>query len=302
MSHITIAASARAFNQLFNAVRNNFRFSSSDSKDFGPFSSSYSIAIHLDGGTVTLNDDNTIEISDMDIYWDTLELRLCFNLPGFCTPSFCIIPDPWNGCLVGIPSICVGGPICVPLILSGLVSEISDVKASLITKYFVDPARTSAESDLDAELAGHPNKWQIFLDPIWVLVSPVDIPDTVANLLEQAVKDAIENMLPSWLPGWVTDLIWAFFGPILDLVKSILEIAGDISEWISNLLNNMLGIVGVIETTVADYFANQYPIYQFEDPYPILPGEPGLIPVKIPIRDLTVKINSKEMIIESNVG
>jgi hypothetical protein len=302
MSDITIAASANSFRELFNVVRNNFSFSSSDSKAFGPFSASYSIALHLSGGSINLNDDNIIEISDLDIIWDTLQLNLCFDLPGFCTPGFCIIPDPWNGCLVGIPSFCIGGPICVPLILSGLVSEISEIKARLVTRYFIDPARSPSESDLDAEFAGHPNKWQIFIDPVWVLVNPIDIPDTVANLLEQIIRNAIANMFPWWLPDWAKDLVWAFLGPILDRVREILGIVGDISDWISNLLGNMLGLLGLIETAVADYFANKYPIYKFEDPYPIMSGEPGLIPVKIPIRDLAAQVNSKEMVVQANVG
>ena len=37
MSHITIAASANAFGQLFKAVRDNFTFAKSDTGDFGPF-------------------------------------------------------------------------------------------------------------------------------------------------------------------------------------------------------------------------------------------------------------------------
>jgi len=45
---------------------------------------------------------------------------------------------------VGIPKICIGGPICVPIDLSGLVSEITDVRASLLAKYYIDPARPRA--------------------------------------------------------------------------------------------------------------------------------------------------------------
>ena len=132
MSHITIAASANAFVQLFNAVRDNFHFSKSDSGTFGPFSASYAIAVHLENGSLALNDDNTIEVKHVEIVWDTLKVEVCFNLPGFSIPSFCIVPDPWNGCLVGFPGISIGGPICAPLDLSGLVSEVSDLKARLV--------------------------------------------------------------------------------------------------------------------------------------------------------------------------
>src|SRR5713226_8105953 len=162
MAHITIAASNKAFQVLFKTVRDNFAFSKSDSGSFGPFSASYCVALHLEGGTLTLNDDNTLEVTDMDIVFDTLKVQVCFDLPGFCIPSFCIVPDPWNGCLVGFPGFSIGGPICPQIDLSGLVSKISDIKANLVARYYVDPARLASWSDLDAEFNGHPNKWQIF--------------------------------------------------------------------------------------------------------------------------------------------
>jgi hypothetical protein len=302
MSHVTIAASANAFTQLFNALRDNFHFSQSDSGSFGPFSASYAVAVHLEDGNIALNDDNTIEVTDVDVVWDTLSVQICFDLPGWCVGGFCIVPDPWNGCLVSFPGFCIGGPICAPLDLSGLVSEISDLKARLVPVYYVDPARLPGWSDLDAEFNGHSNKWRIFIDPVWVHVDPIDIPATVANLLENAVKDAIDNLIPGWVPDWAKDLLWALIGPILDLITGILGIVGDIQDWLSDLLGSTFDLLGAIETAVADYFASRNPIYEFEDPYPILPASGGLIPVKIPIRNLTASVNSKEMVVLADVG
>lgn len=301
MSHITIAASEKAFEQLFKAVRNNFTISKSDSGNFGPFSASYSIKLHLDGGTIQLNNDGTIEIQNVDVVFDILKVQICFDLPGFCIGGWCIIPDPWNGCLVSFPGFCIGGPICIPLDLSGLVSEINDIKAHLTPKYFVDPARLPTWSDLDAEFAGKPNKWQIYIDPDWVSVDPIDIPATIGNIVENVLKAAIENLFPSWLPGWAKDLIWAFLGPLLDLVKSILGFLDNFEDFLQDLLGNTFDILGLIETAVADYFANKYPIYEFEDPYPLLPQSGVLIPVKIPLRNLTATVNTNEMIVLADV-
>lgn len=301
MSHITLAASANTFTQLFNALEQNFSFSKSDTANFGPFSASYSVAVHLAGGSIALNNDNTVEITDVDVVWDTLKAGVCFNLPGFCVGGWCIIPDPFDGCWVSLPKLCIGGPICITPDLSGLVSEISDVKAGLRTVYFVDPARTAGESDLDAEFAGHPNQWRIFLNPAYVHVDPIDLPATIGNIIENLVHDAINNQL-SFLPGWAQDLLWAIIGPVLDLLTSLLGIVGDIGEWFANLLNNLFDLVGLIETAVADFFAAKYPLYHFEDPYPILSAGPGLIPVKIPIRDLAVVIDAAEVVVSANVG
>jgi len=302
MNHITIAASENAFEQLFKTVRDNFSVSKTDGGNYGPFSASYSIKLHLEDGSIQLNNDGTIEIKTVDVVFDILEVQVCFNLPGFCIPSFCIIPDPWNGCLVGFPGFCIGGPICLPLPLSGLVSEINEVKARLNPKYFVDPGRLPTWSDLDAEFAGKPNKWQIYIDPEWVSVDPIDIPSTIGNMVENILKNAINNIFPWWLPGWAKDLIWWSLGPLLDMVKSVLGFLDDFEDFLQDLLDNTFDFLGFIETAVADYFASQYPIYQFEDPYPVLPQSGVLIPVKIPLRNLTATVNTNEMIVLADVG
>jgi hypothetical protein len=302
MSHVTIAASERAFKEIFTLVRDNFSFSESGSESFGPFSASYAVAGKLSGGTVDLLSDGSVQVKTLDLVWTTLKVKVCFNLPGFTIPGFCIIPDPWNGCLVGIPDITIGGPVCIPLDLSGLVSEVNEVRARLNPVYFVDPARNPAWSDLEAEFNGVPNKWRIFLDPDWVSVDPIDVPASIGNLFENLIENAVENMLPGWLPGWAKDLIMAGLGLVITGVKALLGIADAIEDWISDLLGNGLDLLGFIETAIADYFAAKHPIYQFEDPYPILAGGGGLIPVKIPIRDLTATITTDEMIVEANVG
>jgi hypothetical protein len=301
MSHITIAASAKTFRILFNLIEAGFTFSKSDSANFGPFSASYNVQLHLSGGTIQLNDNNTIELQNVDIVFDTLDFKLCLNLPGFCIGGFCIVPDPWNGCLVSFPGFCIGGPVCADLDLSGLVAQVTDMQANLLAKYVVDPARPPGVTDVEAELQNHPNKWEVFVNPTYVNVI-IDVPDTLDNILVDAIKNAINNLFPSWLPDWAKDIIWAFLGPIVDLIKSIIGIVGSIADWLENLLNNVFGLVPLIETAIADYFASQNPIYEFNDPYPILPASGILIPVMIPIRNLGATVNSKEMVVVADVG
>ena len=301
MAHITIAASAKAFRVLFNLAEAGFTFKKNDKGNFGPFSASYNVKLHLSGGTIQLNDDNTLEIQNVDIVFDTLDFQLCLNLPGFCIGGFCIVPDPWNGCLVSFPGFCIGGPVCADLDLSGLVAQITDMKANLLAKYIVDPARPAGVTDVEAEIQNHPNKWKVFINPTYVNVI-IDFPETLDNILANAIQNAINDLFPSWLPGWAKDLIWAFLGPIVDLIKGIIGIVGSIANWLENLLNNVFGLVPLIETAIADYFASQNSIYEFNDPYPILGPSGILIPVMIPIRNLGATVNSKEMIVQADVG
>ena len=301
MSHLTLAASEHAFEELFKLVRDGFTFANADSGSFGPFSASYSVSLHLEKGSIHLNDDGTVEIDALDVVWDTLTLTVCFDFPGFTIPGFCIIPDPWNGCLVGIPDIHIGGPICIPLDLSGLVSEISKVRAHLKAKYFIDPGRLPGWTDLQAEFAGKPNQWRIFIDPDFVSVDPIDVPATIGNLFENLIEKAIKDLLPGWLPGWVKDLLMALLQPVVDIVKAVLDVFDSVEDFLQDLIGEQLDLLGQIETAVADYFANKNPIWKFEDPYPILTDGP-LIPVKIPLRNLKADVNSKEMIVTGDIG
>jgi len=313
MSHLTIAASARAFEQMFALVRDNLKLSNSDKGSYGPLGVaitwSYDVKFHLQGGTLQLNNDGTVEIKHLDVVWDQLKFQICFDLPEKCVGGWCVIPDPRGGCLVSVPKKCIGGQICLPIDLSGLVSEIDDLKANLVAKYWVDPSRPPGISDLHAEFLGKSNQWQVFLNPVTVDVLPIDVPATIGNLIESAFKKAIEDTFPL-LPGWAWPLIWGVLGPLLDLLKSILGFAEDLTNWVEDLLNKIFNLApplpthGFVETAVSQYFAAQHPLFHFEDPYEILAGAPSHnpIPVKIPIRNLAAHINAQEMVVTADIG
>jgi len=47
------------------------------------------------------------------------------------------------------------------------------------------------------------------------------------------------------------------------------------------------------------------PLFQIEDPYKVMEPQTApfpLIPVKIPVRDLAVQVNSAEMVLQAKVG
>lgn len=303
MSDFTVAASEETFRELFETVRDNIAESTSGSADLGPFSVAWNIGFRLEGGTVDLQSDNSVLVSELDVVYDPVQLTFGIDIPEICIGGFCIIPSPF-GCILRAPRICVFSAdpdISLPINLSGLIeSEISGA-FRVNTRYFVDPGRTSSMTNQDAEDAGVPNKWQFLLDPIWLDIDPLDVADTVGNVLDQAIENAVDGLL-GWLPGWAKDLIKAILGPVVDLVRGILDIADDIDEWLSNLLGVSIGILDFVSTVVADYFANRYPIFEVEDPYPILDYDGALIPVKVPLLGMTVKVDDDEMILQADVG
>ena len=304
MSDLTVAVSENTFTDLFSTVRDNFAESTAGSSDFGPFSVSWNLGVRLEDGSVDLRNDNSVLISELDVVYDPVQLTLGIDIPGFCIGGFCIIPNPFGGCLVKAPEICVFSAdpdLSIPLDIGGLVeSEISG-SFRINTDYQVDPGRTPAMTDLDAEDAGVPNKWLFLLDPIWLDLDPIDVADTVGNILDAAIENAV-NALLGWLPGWAKDVILTFLGSVVDLVRAILDIGDDIDEWLSDLLGVSLGLLDFVATAVADYFASRNPIFSVEDPFPILQYSGPLIPVKIPLRNVAVQVNDDEMILSLDVG
>lgn len=308
MSHLTVAVSEKAFVELFNTIRDNLSFSDSNSSDFGAFSASYSIAAHLEGGTIDLRSDNSVQIKELDIVWDVLQFGLGFDIPEICVGGFCIIPKPWpwSGCALEAPKICVFSAdpdVSINLDLSSLLRSEISVTARPIVKYRVDPARAPWMNDLDAEDALVPNKWQLFIDPLTLDIDVFDIADIIGDLLEDAVTAAINGLL-GWLPNWAKNAILAIMGSVINLIRDILDIPDDIGEWLSELLGVSLGLFNFIINVVADYFANQTPLFELEDPYPVLPGVPSipLNPVKLPIKGLSVAFTNTELVLEANVG
>lgn len=304
MNHLTVAASENAFREMFNGFRDNFSASTSGSEDAGPFTVDWDVGFRLENGSVNLQSNNSILISELDVVYDPLSLNLGIDIPELCVGGFCIIPNPFGGCILRAPRICVfedDPDITIPLDLSGLVrSEISGA-FRINPQYFVDPLRTPAMTNLDAEDAGIPNQWQFFLDPIWLDIDLIDISDTVGAILDQAIDNAVSSLL-SFLPGWAQDLILTILGSLVDLVRAILDIVDDIDEWLSNLLGVSIGLFDLALTFVADYFASQYPLFEFEDPYPVLDYDGALIPVKIPIANVNINVDDTEMVLEVEVG
>ena len=314
MPHLRVAASEPAVKKLFAKVVDKFVLEDADSANLGPFTAGYDIKIHLNNGSVDLRSDGTVQVKELDIIWDRLDLSLGINIPEFCIPGFCLIPDIINGgCAVEIPPLCVftADPdieIVLPLGGGIITSEIS-ITGRIQTRYHVNPDRPATMDQWEAQVPDPPlyNTWQLFLDPQFVDIDLIDVADTIGDILDEAIEAAIEAL---GIPDIIADLL----GSIVDLVRALLDIGDDIQEWLENLLGVSLGLENIIGQALIEHFVTDEPLFEIEDPFPILdkaanpnnkegqPPLPELVPVKLPIRDLTVSNNDVELIIEGNVG
>jgi hypothetical protein len=313
MPHLTIAANEKAFKKLFDAVRDDFVFEDTGSASLGPLTASYHIKFHLANGSVDLRGDNTVKISELDIKWDILDLTLAIDIPEQCFGGFCIIPIPFDGCALEFPEICLfsdNPDLTVTLPLGGITSEVS-ATGTLFPRYHVNPDRPADMNDWDAQDARPKlnNAWQILLNLESVDVDPIDLADTVGDLLQAAVDELVDNLLAG-VPDFIKDIIKGILGSAIDILRLVLDIPDDIQEFLEDLLNTSLGLLNIIAQVLFDLFGSDSPLFEIEDPYPILdatanpndPPPPSLVPVKIPIRDLTIHNDDVEMVIQANVG
>jgi hypothetical protein len=287
---LNAAISEDAFKKIFAAVIEGFKLFCADGGSFGPFSANYNVAAHLEGGSIDLKSNGTISVSELDIKWDTLSLNLCVDIPEICTPGGCIIPIPFDGCLLDVPSYCFfsGSPdFCIPINLGGLFT--SEISFSAGIQVFYGTS------------TGLPNRWQIVIVPTLPFdLDIIDIADTVGDLVENAINTAIDVLLAGF-PEWAKDVFKFLLGPIDDFVRAVLDIPDDVGEWLLDALTD-LGVFDALLSALNDFLTTLVPPLEIEDPLPILPAEAGLIPVKLPIEFIGVRINTDEMVIEGDIG
>jgi hypothetical protein len=301
-----VAVSERAVREAFNALVRNFTFEDAGFEDFGAFAAGYDVKAHLEGGSIDLRGDNTIQVSELDLRWDRLKVILQLDIPEICVGGGCIdLPFP-------LPDLCLPR-VCVfsddpdvsisPDFASFVAQEISFSGGARI-RYF-DASVPPPADDLCDLIRIDPlpttNQWQIFIDPETIDLDLFDFPDIVGDLIEDALTSVIEALIPG---GFVRDLILAIIGGVVDLIRAILDIPDDIEEWLSDLFNVSFGLLDSLGTLAGEFFGLCNPVSAVDDPFEILPEdvEKGLIPVRVPIRNLTAQVNDVEMIVQADVG
>ena len=113
-------------------------------------------------------------------------------------------------------------------------------------------------------------------------------------------------MLPR---GLLHDLILAGIGSVADLLRTLLDIPDDISEWLSDLFNVSLGVFNLILQFVADFFGKCISFYQLDDPFPMFPKTKRrrrttveLPEVTVPIQHLAATVSDVEMVVTADIG
>jgi hypothetical protein len=312
MADLTIAVSEAVFAKTLEVVVANFGFDVSGGGDFGDFGARYDGRLVLKGGSLELRDDGTIRLRELDARWDKLELTLGVRLSDM---SFGGGPvDLPGGGTIHLPGVTLfsrdPGVVFTVDLAPFVKHELSLIGSPLIQHFQpgVTPIGKHCQ-DLHTALKIDDTKqqWRIFCDPQTIDFDLFDFADTVGDLFESAFTDALDKLLP---PGLLHDLILKAIGSIADLLRTLLDIPDDLSEWLSDLFNVSLGVFNLILQFVADFFGKCISFYQLDDPFPMLPKTKEktadttveLPEVTVPIQNLTATVNDVELVVTADIG
>jgi hypothetical protein len=295
---ITTAISGETFTKIYNAFIKGFRLNLHDKGSWGIFSAEYKVSAHLENGTIEIRNNGSIEVRHMQVKWDILHLDIGIDIPTIPIGGFCLIPIPFDGCLLTAPEIDLfadNPDITIPLDLSGFITSRLTFSAFPKVFYGVGP--------------GVPNRWQITMVPtLPIVLDIIDLSATIGDLFHNLVVKAIDNFLDSLgLPGWAKDFIESTLGGIEGIIRDFLNIPSDIAEFILDFIGN-LGIFQTLIDALAKYIA--ITLFEVQDPLTILEADPSappagpLIPVRMPIEFLGIRVNApgNELIVEGDIG
>jgi hypothetical protein len=324
MAHTTVAVSEETFRKSFDLLRDSIGWEKSDSADFGPFRAGYHIKGHLEGGSVDFRNDNTIKIKELDIKWDKFEVSLGLDIPEICVGGGCI-DLPWPLPDICLPKVCIFSAdpdVEISPDFAAFVAQEVSFTGSLDIRYYnasappppgLNPCallkNVLTNANIIEPLPGN-NQWHLFIDPQTVDLDLFDFPDIVGDLIEDALTSAVTALIPG---GWVRDLILAIIGGIADLIRFVLDIPDEIDEWLSDLFNVSFGLFDFLVQLLLDFFGNCVPVYRIDDPFELLPAEVNhsvllsgtpvtLVPVTIPVRNLSASVNDVEMVVQADIG
>lgn len=305
---LTIAVSEDSFAEAFAAFRDTFGFTASDTVDEGPLTAGYDLDIELRDGSVDLQSPDEIRIEELAIFFRTLRAFAGVDIEPRTIGGFCIIPRIFrDGCAVRAPSI----PLFTDDPDIGIDLDLSDFLTSEAT-FTARPTVEYAEnhppsvSYLDAQKTTPPtvNEWEVYVEPDEVDVDLIDVADTdtVERLVEGAIDDEINRILRP-VPPILREFAVRILRPVIDRFRELIGLIDDIQEWLSNLLGVTLGLFNTIAEALADFLLSD-PIITVEDPYPVMGGGSStpLIPVKIPIVDLSVEVSDTELVVTADIG
>jgi hypothetical protein len=270
MSDVSLDVSQAAFKAVYNRVVPTISLPFDGSTSVGPIWIGVDASIHVDGaGDITFEDSDTFFLKEMNIAWDSLILRLGFNIPPVQIGRFCLVRMPDDApflageCLFEFP----GGT------LFGGNPDIGPIKINLnaIISYVVSQISGRFQISLDKDgdflaLKAHAQS---------LAVAPISISETFGKLpllIQAAIADAAASWIATNPEAWLLDTALGILGvPSLPyLLLNLLDIGDDVQIWLTDKLNIDIGIQNLIYDAILNAVLDKT-LFKIPDPYKFLP-------------------------------
>lgn len=241
-NHDVIAAlSESAVNRLFQEAFEKEVLKHVEHIDYssGAFRIFGNITFDIPRGSIQFipSSDDFVRLDEIDLRTD-INLTMRIRIPEIAIPRICVdIPCDGEVCIpkiVLVPSM----DINIPLDLLPITSEISG--DGMIVPELV------SEIEDDQEVY----KWllKLQLNPLTTDIDLIDIADTIGDLFESAARGILNSIF-----GDLGDIIYAIIGePIEWLIRTVLDIGDDISEFFFRFLSDTVGLHGIIADFLED--------------------------------------------------
>ena len=269
----------------------------------------YQVGASLSNGSISLQNDGTIHITDLTVSWDTFKIVVNIDLPQ--------VSIPFDGTLFGGNGH--NPDISFTVDLGGLFQSL----VSIVLK----PAMFYATGNPNQ--TNNPNRWQLYVAPqLPIFAIPVELNTQLVNKIKSGIQSALGGLSTAEQVALAAALL-LFGGPLgaalLAAYIAIMTDPGQLAEQIVDMIvnANALGLTTIMDNALYDYFTNQAPLFELRDPLigptatsqnwgvnPMGPGVssnanpigPSVISLPIPIAYLGLTVNSSEMVIEGDIG
>lgn len=284
------------------SVEDSFR-TSGDFRVFGDFKASF----HLDTNgkfdlvgpnpSHPIYKDGFVHIREADIRWERLGFGVELNIRTITVGGQCII-KLFGKCRLRLPkkSFFTRDPD----VSTGRIG-LDDVVESEISIGFTPIARRATDPD-------DPNQkqWHIVPRVVFFDGELLDLADTAANIVQKLLK-AIVDAAFGWLPGWARDIVDAIVGGLVNLIRRILDLGDDLTEWLSRQLRFSIGLFNIVAQLAARHFEEDLIISGIDTPLELLPEQPpnqntpSLPAVHLPIQQVSPSVTDSELLVEIEV-
>ncbi len=270
-------------NKLFREARENLNYVMEVDESNGSWRIYGNIIFDVPRGNIEFvpGSADFVRLDEVDIRWD-INLTMRITIPDISIPSVCV-PNPCNG-EICTPEILLipSQNIYIPLDLPPITSEVSG-------DGMIIPELANC-SDYHEDCSERTEKiWilKLQLNPLTADIDLIDIADTFGDFFESASQAVLEELF-----GPVGDVIYTVIGePIEWLIRNVLDILDDISEFFFRLLSDTLQLHSIFadfleELTgkiVLDDFDNEYEILSAKE-------EDSSPPVTVKISDVELDI------------